>query len=424
MKLFEAAKSVDTKAVYEEFTGNKITKSIFKKKSIAVKCPLHDDHSPSFNIFPNNTWYCFGCKEGGSNIDLVMKLNNVDNVTAAKMICERFGIVYEDSYHREASPSSPLTDEQARQDRDTILAVNAKLREIFAMQLGSAPDPKYYEKRGITPEIVAEYSLGWCPEKPLVKKESIEKYEKLGLCDSLGRSPFHGRYVLPIENGAGQTIGFIGRATPEAEAAGEPKYIISANSPAFHKRSAFFNSKGLYADGGELFVVEGAFDALALIAAGIKSVVSPLGCSLHDSHLKAFAKIARKDIVICFDNDEAGNTARDKAFGYCKGLRLGTIVGDMKGCKDASELLVKYGVEAVKNAYGFTITAPEFVIRRAKKLYPCLSKDLKAQEALWTELAKIIGTASAAHAERFPINAAYTPVAFNFYWKMFKEAVK
>ena len=422
MKLFEAAKSVDTKSVYEEFTGNKI-KAIFKKKSIAVKCPLHDDRSPSFNIYPNNTWYCFGCKKGGSNIDLVMELKGVDNATAAKMICDRFGIAYEDSYRKAPSADEAVSDEQEAKDRNDILSVNAKLKAAFHMYLPSAPNPKYYEERGVG-SLVDEYSLGWCPEKPLFKPESIERCQQLGLCDSVGRSVFHGRYVLPIENGAGQTIGFIGRATPEMEAAGEPKYVISANSPAFRKRGAFFNSKGLYAEGGEILVVEGAFDALALIASGVKGVVSPLGNSLSDSHIRALQRVCHKDVVICFDDDEAGHLARDKALGYCKGLRLNVMTGDMMGCKDASELLVKHGAEAVAKAYSSFEDAPTFVIERAKAMFGDLSKNLKAQEALWLELAKIIGTSSAAHADKYPINPAYTPVAFNFYWKAFKEAIQ
>ena len=35
-------------------------------------CPLHDDKSPSFHVYPNtNSWYCFGCKRGGDTIAFI-----------------------------------------------------------------------------------------------------------------------------------------------------------------------------------------------------------------------------------------------------------------------------------------------------------------------------------------------------------------
>ena len=39
-----------------------------------VKCPLHDEDTPSFRWYPEtNTFYCFGCNEGGDIIDLHRK---------------------------------------------------------------------------------------------------------------------------------------------------------------------------------------------------------------------------------------------------------------------------------------------------------------------------------------------------------------
>jgi len=36
-------------------------------------CPVHDEDTPSARVFPeSNSWSCFGCKAGGSTIDLHM----------------------------------------------------------------------------------------------------------------------------------------------------------------------------------------------------------------------------------------------------------------------------------------------------------------------------------------------------------------
>jgi hypothetical protein len=51
-------------------------------RRVKISCPLglHEDSTPSFTIYPNDKgWYCFGCNQGGTVIDLVLldqKLND------------------------------------------------------------------------------------------------------------------------------------------------------------------------------------------------------------------------------------------------------------------------------------------------------------------------------------------------------------
>ncbi len=48
----------------------RITSSGDKKRTI---CPFHDENTASFFIYPNNSFYCFGCGVHGNAIDFVMK---------------------------------------------------------------------------------------------------------------------------------------------------------------------------------------------------------------------------------------------------------------------------------------------------------------------------------------------------------------
>ena len=36
-------------------------------------CPFHHEKTPSFTVYPNNSFYCFGCGESGDAIDFIMK---------------------------------------------------------------------------------------------------------------------------------------------------------------------------------------------------------------------------------------------------------------------------------------------------------------------------------------------------------------
>ncbi|MGA2910491.1 MAG: CHC2 zinc finger domain-containing protein [Candidatus Microgenomates bacterium] len=47
-------------------------------------CPFHEEKSPSFFIFEDNHFHCFGCSEHGSSIDFLMKTKNLDFVSAVK----------------------------------------------------------------------------------------------------------------------------------------------------------------------------------------------------------------------------------------------------------------------------------------------------------------------------------------------------
>ena len=41
-------------------------------------CPFHDDRTPSFCVWPDGHWKCFGCQEGGDIFSFVMLWHKVD----------------------------------------------------------------------------------------------------------------------------------------------------------------------------------------------------------------------------------------------------------------------------------------------------------------------------------------------------------
>ena len=56
-------------------------------------CPLHNEKTPSFTIYPNNnSWHCFGCGVGGSVIDFVVACYGIDALEAAKKLDADFNL--------------------------------------------------------------------------------------------------------------------------------------------------------------------------------------------------------------------------------------------------------------------------------------------------------------------------------------------
>lgn len=51
-----------------------------------IRCPFHHEKSPSLAIYPDNSYYCFGCGKHGNNaIDFVMDLGSSFNETLEEL---------------------------------------------------------------------------------------------------------------------------------------------------------------------------------------------------------------------------------------------------------------------------------------------------------------------------------------------------
>lgn len=43
-------------------------------RRLALRCPFHTEHTPSFILYPDNSYHCFGCGVHGNNaIDFLEK---------------------------------------------------------------------------------------------------------------------------------------------------------------------------------------------------------------------------------------------------------------------------------------------------------------------------------------------------------------
>ena len=153
MNLFEAAKSVDAKSFSESFLGLD-----FKQKSgnsYKSKSPFRpDERTPSFSL-KENYFTDFGGDFKGGIIDLVMSLKSLDNIEAAKWICEKSGVSYEDNKKFE---------KQDKKSLDEIFAIQRdRLSKNFKTYL------PHLQKIFCNLDFLVRYpdlldALGWCDE--------------------------------------------------------------------------------------------------------------------------------------------------------------------------------------------------------------------------------------------------------------------
>jgi len=55
-------------------------------RGFSALCPIHGDKDPSFHIYPDNSWHCFGCGKGGDSISFIMELHKCSFIQAMKIL--------------------------------------------------------------------------------------------------------------------------------------------------------------------------------------------------------------------------------------------------------------------------------------------------------------------------------------------------
>jgi len=119
------------------------------------------------------------------------------------------------------------------------------------------------------------------------------------------------RYVFPIFNSKNKIVGFSGRDLLNYKNSKRPKWkhIGSKSSwvyPAFLNTSILLKNK-------KIIIVESIGDMLALWDTGIKNVIVSFGLDISPHLLSFLLKIDPYDVILSFNNDEANNSAGNKA---------------------------------------------------------------------------------------------------------------
>ena len=125
---------------------------------------------------------------------------------------------------------------------------------------------------------------------------------------------FRNRVMFPITDFRGRIVAFGGRAlSPDMPA----KYLNSPETVLFQKRLVLYNGKDARTaarDGKPVIVVEGYVDVVSAVMAGFEGAVAPMGTALTEDHLQLLWRMSDGPIL-CFDGDEAGQRAAERATG-------------------------------------------------------------------------------------------------------------
>lgn len=347
-------------------------------RSFVGLCPFHKEKSPSFHVNPDRGFYhCFGCKESGSAIDFVMKLEGATFPEAVRSLAERLGLSVEETH---AAPTE--VDRQKRQ-KDDLYAVSQLAAVFFEQQLRDHPDREYalaeLDRRGLRPsfagghggpevdQALQAFRIGYAPPEwdglaKFVRAQGISPLtaETAGLLaprtSGAGHyDRFRHRLMFAVVDPQGRVLAFSGRALePHPSEKRDPsdkpaKYINSPETPIYTKGAMLFGihaARHAIRAAGEAVVVEGNFDVVSLHARGITNVVAPLGTAFTLEQAKLLRRFA-SDVVLLFDADTAGRKAVSASAAPLAEAGLSAKVASLPEGKDPDEVIREKGPEAV-----------------------------------------------------------------------------
>ncbi len=356
-------------------------------------CPFHNERTPSFSIKPDGQFYkCFGCGESGNVITLVMKLENVDFMTALEMLAKNAGL---------EMPTSEEGEEMRRKkrERDRMYQIIKLTTEFYYNNLQNnknTPQAKYLQSRGINDEMIKKFQIGASlnfDDLPKYLLKNGFKAEELIAAGVVGRGEYGlydfygGRLIFPICNGFGDVVAFSGRSV---EAAPEhTKYKNTAQTLIFNKSEILFGFNFLRELKKQhmldtVIIVEGHIDVIMCHQAGITNTIGCMGTALTTLHARKIKQLA-DDVILCLDGDNAGNNATYKAIDTLKEVGLNVRVVRLEGAKDPDEYIKKFGKEKFVQYLDTATDCVDFVLKDSAKKYNLNSnadKNNYIQEAL------------------------------------------
>lgn len=319
------------------------------------RCPFHSEKSASFKVSESRKAFkCFGCGKGGGLFKFFMELEGLGFRQAVEELGNRVGLqmpkedlspeqrqrlsrrqkLFEANQLACSYFQSVLTTEAGRSAREELARRDIPQELVEKYKLGMAPDSwdgltSHFAKRGMDPRVAEAAGL-------LLPKRSGD-----GFVDR-----FRNRLMFPIRARDGKVVAFGGRTLGDDRA----KYLNSPETDVYIKGRTLYGfhlARHAIQREGKVLVVEGYFDVLGLVKAGLGFAVASCGTALTEHHLKALSQ-QTPNIVMMFDSDEAGVRAAMKSAELALAQGLWPTWLAVPDGKDPDDYVRQHGGEAMR----------------------------------------------------------------------------
>lgn len=346
-------------------------------------CPFHGEKTASFTVYPDTqSYYCFGCGNGGDVITFIKNIENLDYIDAVRFLADRVGLDV---------PDENNYDSTMNKRRLRMLEANREAARFFHKCLQTqdgAIGYRYFKERGLTDETIVRFGLGFAPDSFFAltnyligKGFTKEELVFANLARRSQKNPdniydnFRNRVMFPIIDVKGNVIAFGGRVMDDSK----PKYLNTSDTLVYKKSMGVFALNLAKKSGKDsLILCEGYMDVIALHQAGFTNAVAGLGTALTSEQAQLLSRYA-SEILISYDADEAGQKAAARALQIFKKTNAKIKILRLSGGKDPDEIIKNYGVEKMKAIITGAANEIEFALLREQGKYDLASDDGKRQ---------------------------------------------
>ncbi|MCK6468854.1 MAG: DNA primase [Candidatus Brocadia sinica] len=327
-------------------------------------CPFHSEKTPSFTVNPEKKLFkCFGCGEGGTVFNFIMKQEDMDFVEAVKLVASKSHI---DLSHLHNQKGAFSLAEKTR-----LISINDFVAKCYHKILLKSEQGRfardYLQKRQINDQSIKNFCLGYAPDSwdTLIKicnerNISNKLLEKAGLIiPKKDRNSYYDRFrnrlMFPIFDARKQVIGFGGRALDDSL----PKYLNSPETVLFNKSNVLYGidiAKSTILKQRRVILMEGYTDVIMAYQNGIEWSVAVMGTSISKQHLKQLRQYCNQ-IILLLDSDVAGWKSSDRNLDIFIEEEFDVKIAHLPKDYDPCDFLVAEGAEKflsyVNNAKDF-----------------------------------------------------------------------
>ena len=323
-------------------------------------CPFHGEKTPSFHIRPEQQmFYCFGCKKGGGVLTFIMEIENLPFPEAVRFLARRANLPV---------PEETADDGSSRL-RARLLSLNRDAAHFYYEQLYAPQGAEvldYMRARKITRKNATNFGLGaagseWDAllnamlQKGYTQSELIAAGLAVRGKNGGAFDKFRKRLIFPIVDVRGEVLGFGGRIVDKNDPGA--KYMNTPETVVYSKRRVLYGlNLARKSKRGGILLVEGNIDVVMLHQAGFDNACASMGTALTQEQLRLLSRYT-KDLVLCYDNDDAGRIATQKALTLLNNtdfnvrvLELPRRLVDGQYVKQDADDFIKYqGADAFEN---------------------------------------------------------------------------
>ena len=349
-------------------------------------CPFHDDHNPSFHVYPDRQAYrCWVCDEGGDCFSFVMKTDRLGFREALEQLAERANLEMPKGY------GARKPEEKNRQQRllEIVAWAEQRTHQCLLAEPAAERAREYLRSRGITQQSIKTFRLGFHPdnwtwlldqgralkftEQELFQAKLVRERTTGGYYDD-----FVDRVMFPIRDTRSRPVAFGGRVLPDSPKQ-EPKYLNSPESELFTKSRlvyGFEQARETIKKTETVVVMEGYTDVILAHQHGLTNAVATLGTSLTETHVGFLKRFARK-VVLVFDGDEAGQKAAGRAIEKFLAQDVDLRILTLPEGLDPADYLEKHGLEGFQTLVEKACEAWEHKFQLAVKSFGLDSVDAR-----------------------------------------------